>query len=262
MNVKDVIIFVGGLAVGAAAGILGTRKFLEEKYDKKYKDDIAEMEQYYQLHDKYARETKDYSKEENDHEEEETRPRMTPEERAEIKEKLNRNWEETTNYAGMYHDRDSEETEHPVETSPKEYEVCSNCGYFDPDEDFCTLIEDKVGLNDSCSDFSNRYEKTLEEEAFDEHRKNMNKPPRIISEEAYEDLPPYIDQEILYLFTYDEVLCDENEDEVEEPGRLVGDCLTKYDFVDSDEQTIFVLNYALDTCFTVQKIEASYTDSH
>ena len=96
MNTKSIMIFFGGMVSGAAVGILAVRTY----YKKKYEKDYAVLEEYYRGVDKYARQ--DHDEDEDDGiNSPETRPggRMTPEERKEIKEKLNRNWEETTNYA-------------------------------------------------------------------------------------------------------------------------------------------------------------------
>lgn len=108
MNIKNILIFVSGLAIGGAAGVFGTRKYFQDKYQKQYEADHEDEEEYYHWTDEYAR---------GDHEDEEefeddgvnpletdSRPggRMTAEQRAEIKEKLNKNWEGTTNYASMY----------------------------------------------------------------------------------------------------------------------------------------------------------------
>ena len=36
--IKEILLFSGGILVGAAAGIIGTKLFLEKKIDKKYQD--------------------------------------------------------------------------------------------------------------------------------------------------------------------------------------------------------------------------------
>ena len=271
MNTKSIMIFFGGMVSGAAAGVLAVRTH----YKKKYEADFAALEDYYRGVDKYARQ--DHDEDEDDGiNSPETRSggRMTQEERKEIKEKLNRNWEGTTNYAGMYRVKDGHteqklaEAQHPLdqgedgETDPGDIEpACINCSYFDPEEGYCTVSEEHVNDDDSCSDFKEKVE-TPEEEAFEEHQKNKNRPPKIISAEAYGELPAHIDKEVLYFFAHDEMLTDDNEEPVEEPERLVGDALTKYGFNESDEMIIFVMNYNLDTCYEIQKLDSSWTDTH
>ena len=86
--------------------------------------------------------------------------------------------------------------------------------------------------------------------------------PKIISADTYGELPAHIDKEVLYFFAQDEMLTDDNEEPVEEPERLVGNTLTKYGFNESDEMIIFVMNYNLDTCYEIQKLDSSWTDTH
>lgn len=249
MNTKSIMIFFGGMVSGAAAGVLAVRTY----YKKKYEKDHAALEEYYRGVDKYARQDHDEEEEDDGINSPETRPggRMSPEERREIKEKLNRNWEGTTNYAGMYRVKDGHteqklaEAQHPL----------------DPEEGYCTESEEHVNDDDSCSDFKERVE-TPEEEAFEDHQKNKNRLPKIISAEAYGELPAHIDKEVLYFFAQDEMLTDDNEEPVEEPERLVGDSLTKYGFNESDEMIIFVMNYNLDTCYEIQKLDSSWMDTH
>ncbi len=272
MNTKSIMIFFGGAVSGAAAGILAVRTF----YKKKYEKDHASLEEYYRSVDKYARQDHEEEEEDDGINSPNTKPggRMSPEERKEIKEKLKRNWEQTTNYAAMYQVKDGyteqklAEGQHPLdqgepgEMDPKDIEpVCQNCAYFDVEEGYCTVSEEHVYDNDSCSDFKLGVE-TPEEEAFEEHQKNKNRPPKIISAEAYGELPAHIDKEVLYFFAQDEMLTDDNEEPVEEPERLVGDSLTRYGFNESNEMIIFVMNYNLDTCYEIQKLDSSWTDTH
>lgn len=282
MNMKNILLFVGGLAVGGAAGVFGSMKYFQNKYQKQYEEDHAALEEYYHRTDEYAR---------GDHEDEEefeddgvnpmemdSSPggRMTAEQRAEIKEKLNKNWEGTTNYAGMYREKNGytegklAEAQHPLdqgepgEAEPSNVEPeCVNCSYFDPEEGYCTVSDEHVNDDDSCSDFKEKVE-TPEEEAFEEHQKNKNRSPKIISAEVYGGLPAHIEKKVLYLYSYDETVVDEDNDDepLTEPERLIGDALTKYGFIDNEERIIFVMNYALDTCYEIQKIDASWSDTH
>lgn len=278
MNTKTILIFVSGLAVGGAAGILGTKKYFQDKYFKRYgKENYEDLEEYYKRVDEYTR--KNHEEYENDGlnpVETDSKPggRMSQEERKEIKEKLNRNWKETINYAGMYRGSGSyteeklAEGEHPLdqgepgESGPEDLKICANCKSYDPDTEICEWCNETMSADDSCEGFESLNIISPEEQAFDEHQKNKNKQPKIISAEAYSNLPASIDQEVLYFYASDETLCDDNEEPVEEPERLIGDALTKYGFIDNDERIIFVMNYSLDTCYEIQKVDASWSDSH
>lgn len=231
MMKESTFLFIGGIVLGIAAGIFGTKKYYQNKYQKQYEDDHIALEEYYHRTDDYVRVNHDQSNkpDENVPEEKDSEPggRMTPEERKTIKEKLDKNWKGTTNYAGMYRTKNNED-----------------------------ILEKEEGQDDN-----EEATDSPEEEVFEEYQKNKNKPPRIISNEAYSNLPANIDKEVLYFYAYDEVLCDEDEEAVEE-GDLVGNALTKYGFKDNDERIIFVMNYSLNTCYEIQKVDASWTDLH
>lgn len=142
--------------------------------------------------------------------------------------------------------------------------VCRNCANYDSEQCNCQIIDEQVDTEDSCSDFEYPGKTTPEEEAFDDHQRNKNKPPKIISAEAYGELPAHIEKKVLYFYAYDETVVDEDNDDepLTEPERLIGDALTEYGFIDNDERIIFIMNYALDTCYEIQKIDASWSDTH
>lgn len=252
MNIKNILLFIGGMAVGAAAGVFGSKKY----YQKRYEEDRAALEEYYRRTDEYARvDHEDEEDNEVNPTEVESRPggRMDAEERASMKQHLNRKSEEFVDYAGAYKGNKPK----------KPAGQCQNCSKWD-NTGYCTLDEEKMGPEDGCSRFEAYEEVNLDEEAFDDHEKNKNRNPKIISAEAYGGLPAHIEKKVLYLYAFDEIVVDEdNEDEpIDEPERLIGDALTKYNFIDNDESIIFVMNYSIDTCFEVQKIRAAWTDSH
>ena len=244
MNMKSILLFVGGLAVG----VLTTKKYFQNKYQKQYEADHMALEEYYHRTDEYTR--KSGTDEDGEFEDDGVNPvnetdsrpggRMTPEERADVKEKLRKNWEGTTNYAGMYR----------MKNGHTEHQLAEGQHPLDQGEPGEEDLEDEEAVE------------TPEEEAFNEHQKNKDRAPRIISADDYANLPAYIDKEVLYFYAYDETLCDDNEEPIEDVGRVVGNALTKYGFVDSDERIIFVMNYATDTCYEIQKIDQSWTDTH
>lgn len=291
MNMKSILLFVSGLIAGGTAGVFGTKKYFENKYQKRYEEDHTQLEEYYHRRDEYTRISHDDNEEEEFEDdginspESDSRPggRMTLEERAEIKKRLDKNWQGTTNYAGMYRTKDGyteeklAEGQHPLdqgeegEEDPKydeNEECCARCARCTYDEEntsyYCSHLQEHVGASDSCCDFEPEYinNSSPEEDVFDEHQRDRNKPPRIISAEDYSNLPSHIEQEVLYFYVYDEQLCDDEEVPVEEPERLIGDALTKYNFVDSEERVIFVMNYALETCYEIQKLDLSWSDTH
>ena len=87
-------------------------------------------------------------------------------------------------------------------------------------------------------------------DATEEHRKNKNRPPKIISAEAVGELPAYFNHETFLFYPDDQVLTDSDDNEIPDPETYIGDALTKYDFDMNDEKVIFVLNYATTVTFT------------
>lgn len=262
---KNILVFLTGAVIGGVAGVFGTKKYFESKYQKRYEEDRDALEEYYHRTDEYIRRNDEETGDVNQSESRQD-GMMSQEERKAAKEKMkkDRGWKGSINYSGMYDKK--EETEHPLDQG-EEGEIgpdvcCGNCVHYNFETGECSINEEDFDPDDSCSDFTSASMETENEEAFDEHRKNLNKPPKIISYETYENLPAYIDHEILYFYAYDEMLCDDNEEPIEEPERLIGDALTKYGFIDNEERIIFVMNYAMDTCYEIQKVDASWTDSH
>ena len=102
---------------------------------------------------------------------------------------------------------------------------------------------------------------TPEEEANIEHEQNRHRKPKIISAKDSSILGPHIEERELDFYAYNETLVDAEEDEIleeEDIERLIGDALTKYNFIDSDETEIYVMNYEIDVCFKIIKKYASY----
>lgn len=214
MDVKTIFVFFGGIVLGAAAGVLCTKRHFQEKYRKQYEQDHDDLERYFHIKDEY-----------------EKKP-----------------GEENSS------DTDRTETGQDDQNVEIESEKVNYSNYYDGNVKVPDTIEEE--------EKSEQYKR--DEEAFDDHQMNKNRPPKIISAEAYENLPPHIDQDILYYYAVDNVLCtgDDAEEPLDNPLYFVGDCLEKYNFIDSDESIIFVMNYALETCYEIQKFNARWSDTH
>lgn len=231
MDKKNIIFFVGGTVIGALAGVFGTRKYFEKKYSAYAEETIESMQEILRNTVVTVDETaKDGSTG--------TEPIL-----AETREALLRN-HEATNYAAIYgklHPDSSKKDVHkgilshsqiiPIE----EYEKRNGTDVSDPE------VADMVAR----------------------HEANKGRKPRLISARAVHELPDEIDICELQFYTEDEVLADgDTEEQIYDVSRLVGDCLQKYDFVNSDERTIYVMNDELGTCYEVVKIDASYEETH
>lgn len=276
MNIKNILLFVVGLAIGGTAGVFGTRKYFQDKYQKRYEEDHIALEKYYHRVDEYSRiphnDKDELESDPVDSSESDSKPggRMSKEERSEIREKLKKNQKETTNYAAIYKNVDSgdlsesrPEVEVTTSVYPPDAKICAKCCNYDTEECICEITDEEMGYEDGCSDFEPISPVvTAEEQVFDEYQENRNKPPEIISAEACSNLPAYIDHEILYFYTYDEMLVDDNDEPIDEESLLIGDTLIISNFIDANNELMFVINYSLSTCYEIQKKEASWTDSH
>lgn len=100
-----------------------------------------------------------------------------------------------------------------------------------------------------------------EYEAF--HKLMSEEPPRLISFEDYIHLPYkiFVEEACLSYYTYDCVLLDEENNEIDDPEKIVGDVLMTYDFDKNPVKTLYVLNYQLDTCYEVTVYYESYMDN-
>lgn len=223
---KTIVCSVLSFVLGAGAGVFASWKYFQKKSD----NEVEEIKEWYQnkiddlseiadaaFLDRYV----DYDISE---EGEEVNPETPDPNMEEIQAKLQKNHEITTNYAEMYRQK----------------------AMNDPD-----IEEDGEGEADDQND---EYENSESERWNEEHARNRGRAPRIISYEEAGNLAAYIGNETLYYYAYSDSVVTENEEEIDEPGLLLGDCLEKYDFIHSDERIIFVMNYDTDTCYEVQKI--------
>ena len=249
MNNKMIFSFVSGLVAGGGIGFIAASKFLNKKYFKKYDERVKELEEYYGNTSVYERDYKDeISADDLDEKtkgykdvvskiDRENGP-LTKDQRDDIKNKLLRNEKQTTNYASMYRSKAG-----PM-ADALEQKLAEEEG---PEEDSDDLDEDAQDPDDA-----------YYEQAFDEHQKNKNRAPRIISAETADGFGPEWDQQTLLFYMYNDALTTEDDDLIEVPYDLVGDCLNKYGFTDNDEMVIYVQNFALTTVYEVQKVMAAF----
>lgn len=280
-NIKYILFFCSGVIAGCGASFYACK----QHFKKKYEEDLKMLDDYQGQIDRYTRIDHDYDEAENEinPNEADSQPggRMTPEERKAIKEKLDRNYRHTTNYAAMYKkdeptEESSDDVRHEEEMQDFDaFENCRNCFRCELGAHngglgvaFCADKREEFDYSATktdCVAWLSRREMTdnpEEEQMFNDYQKKKGRRPRIISSEKYSSLPGNIEQAVMYYYTNDDTLADENEEVIDDPETFVGDCLTKYGFADNDETIIFVMNYNLATCYEIQKVEAAWGDSH
>lgn len=91
------------------------------------------------------------------------------------------------------------------------------------------------------------------------HEEHFSHPPVIITEEEAGALPSWIDAKTLYYYIEDDILTDDEEHVIDEPGLVVGTVLEEEDPF-GDHKIIFVMNYAHDTCYEIQLVPGQYED--
>lgn len=217
MTAKTLIALLTGLVVGAGIGVITSKKYFENKYEKALEKKKKELENYYGYVDEYTKENiTEVGKETNNKEESGILP---TEERNRIKQEMKKK-RQHVDYHSMYQNNSSDDNENDME----------------------------------------EVEKSEEEEWMEEHLRERNLPPKIISEKALGDIPEYYQSETLYLYTYNDVITDDEGNVIDEPHHLLGDCLDRFDFYDSNEKVIYIQNYEHITIYEVQKIVAAFEE--
>lgn len=92
------------------------------------------------------------------------------------------------------------------------------------------------------------------------YRKNMHKPPKIISEKDLGDVPDEFEDIQWDYFTVDDVIADEDLREIVDYKRFIGDLLDKFDFRNNDEETLYILSYEFACVYEITKQVRSYEE--
>lgn len=212
--------FLFGTLTGVLVGGVSTYLYMRKKVDD-VTDEINNLVEEYGLASDYE------CNEVNpvDDEEKGEGSGLSLQDKVEIKQRLEKNYEKTTDYASMYK---AMNYDHPLDDDEE------------PEEEY---EDEEAAL-----------------EATEAHNKNKDKAPKIISAEAVGDLDSYIENETLFYYKDDGVLTTEADEEIQDPAYYIGDALTKYGFADNDEDVIHVINYALDTHYEIQKVFEAWAD--
>lgn len=223
MTARNVIIFLAGSLTGGAAGVFATKGYFQKLYQERSDAEIEEMQQWY---DEKAHEVIRYLDEEAPEVEEYCENDVVAV-KAAVEEIQNH--KQTTNYAKMYH-KSEDLTDEEIEDLEK------------------AVIDGEVSMEQ------------LAREATEDHNRNKNKPPRIISEESLGEIPAYVEHKVLFYYTLDDTITDEEDNIIDDPDYLLGDSLDKFNFRESDEDIIFVRNFAMDVVYEIQKIKSAFEE--
>lgn len=250
MRTETIFIGIGGLLLGAAGGILGSRSYFKKKYEKIANDEIEDMRVYFDnchsavenefyggLDPKVENGDKNVMKEIAEEAEKDAEKMVL-----EARKKLQKNWEGTTNYASYYQLKGEEEHHLNIMATEKDSQDDQN------------EKTDEGGVEE---DF---LPGELENKEFMEETAAMDPPIQFISEEEYGDLPDFYDHQCLFYYVRSKVYSDEDMNLIEEAdiSRILGDCSDgEWLYMDEISEN-YILNSELHTVYEIQKMFAEF----
>ena len=234
--IKEILLFSGGILVGAAAGIIGTKLILEKKIDKKYQDKAdKEILEAMEKHFKDGRSKTEPVKEPD-------KDSLSDPGIASVAEKAVQKEQEKKNQKINYTAYSENGVEKPDDmiTKPKKTIV-------EPDD-----IEDE---EDEVEKWDRQEEENYIKGLRDSERwsrERLNR-PKIIKREDYGGDPLLETAELHYYPEQDILAFADNNEEIFDENFHVGDCLTKYGFKTNQEKTIYVRNSYVGYDFEITK---------
>lgn len=235
--IKEILLFSGGILVGAAAGIIGTKIFLEKKIDKKYQDKADK-----EILDAMQKHFKD-SGSKTESVKEPDKDSLSDPGVASVAEKAVQKEQEKKNQKINYTAYSENGVEHPDDMIVKPKKTIVEPEDIEDDE------EDEVEKWDRQEE-ENYIKGLRDSERWSRERLNR---PKIIKREDYGEDPLLEKAELLYYQQDDILAFAENEEEITDEEFYVGSCLTKYGFKINQEKTIYVRNSYLGYDFEISK---------
>lgn len=129
----------------------------------------------------------------------------------------------------------------------------------------------KEKVDHSYTDYSGMYHTKIETEesmnkpktdaelSVENHEKNREKEPKIIQISELDGVPRYIDRQTLYYYMYDHILTDEDDNIIDTPEIILGTCLEDSNFMDNDDESLFVRNFQTDCVYIIEKQFADFS---
>lgn len=220
MNVKEVLLFSGGVVIGAAGGVIGATLYWKKRIQKFIDQEVASVKEFYANND--------------------------------ISEFVNTGVcipDEDPNPIAKNPSGEISGVNVKARRPGKPEYVDYNKYYISANSDPAECIAPSENDDEEIRNILDGQEAT----------RRMNKPPRIISHEEY-GLRPELDKIELYFYAGDSVLATEDGEIVTDEDALIGDALTKYGFNENDESVIFVRNESVGADYEITKTFSSYSD--
>lgn len=231
------------LAIFAAGAISGsgiTYILVKKKFEKKADDEIAEMKEYY---DHHALTYEELVK----------RGRIADEPKEEKKEE---------NIPQSYRTSAPDEGKLVRGGGVKKAVPIDYTVFYKPEDD-----TDPAESEHPMDDDEETQKEYQGEVLTKEHQQVKYREPRIIKHSDFGSEPHYTTQTLIY-YTEDDILTlgeDQSEEEVadfDEIESMIGDALTKYGFIDNDEDHIYVRNDQRCCDYEIVKVFGSFYDGH
>ena len=259
MNIKNIMIFTGGIGVGSLAGYILCKKTLEDKYRMDVEDNrqyyLEKLEELGVMEEGFEAETME---EEYDEEDEEEQEDDSPE------QALIREYKGTPklNYSKPSLDELKRAIKAGVKNVP--FPTATGVSAVVPsngEESLGDVDEDDEETEYVPSD-DPEYEAELEaraEEYAKRRSENMKSgEPYLIEPEEYVDGPEDYDRQALYYYAKDRTLCEDDDQEVEEEEACVG---LDYEDVLDMQTTCWVRNDRLRVLYEIHRINDSYKEA-
>lgn len=252
MRNENLLFAFGGVMVGFGLGFLA-RHFFGKKKEKSRKRELVD-EMVNEVLEETGLSRKEDEETELPDKEDDGEPTNFEKRREEIRTKLKRRWEGDIDYSTMYVKKGTLQSGDGVPTIRL------------TEEELAGLLaesEKKETEEEELEENEEEAEDSLDWEAINFHEKNKGKKPKIISHEDWLEAPGFLTKEDLFYYVYSHDLVDDtgNALNAKEEEVLIGDALTKYDFVESEEETvIYVLSYETDTIYRIEKVFEEFVE--
>lgn len=216
---KEVLLFGGGLAVGALAGFLGAKFYYKEKMETEISEEIKEVTRVYSEKMKEKGVTEGDKVGESSTEKEDESENKIPEDTPGGKnQKVS-----YTSYSSNGVDTPSDMIVKPKKTINEEFEE-------DERENFLKGLE-----------------------ASERHERERRQKPKIIKYEDFGEDPAYDTVPLVYYVNEEVLVNDDDGTEIDDWDMSVGDCLDKYGFRHNNEQIIYVRNFFKGIDYSITK---------
>ena len=217
--IKEVLLFGGGLAVGALAGFLGAKIYYKEKMETEISEEIKEVTRVYNEKMKEKGVTEGDKVGESSTKEEENHPDVVPE----VVPGGKNQKVSYTSYSAEGVDTPSDMIVKPKKTINEEFEE-------DERENFLKGLE-----------------------ASERHERERRQKPKIIKYEAFVEDRAYDVVPLVYYVNEEVLVNDDDGTEIDDWDMSVGDCLDKYGFRHNNEQIIYVRNFFKGIDYSITK---------